>query len=198
MKTPIQGRGSCGFSRAEPLFLFSCLLVAYSLATPVWIECRDHQFSRQTYHELRIMLSAADQYHREYRLWPAPDSTGRYDARFGLSRENGGVIRALAGENGPGNEEHRANMQRVDFFAMTGTTNVTEELTFDPQGNALDPWGNPYQMVFDVNYDNVCSIPESSYADVVGEGVVMWSMGPDRRPDTGDDLRSWVIENARR
>lgn len=190
--------GSSGLARAELIFLFAFLLVAVSLATPVWIEWRDHQFSRQAYRELRVMLSAADQYHREYRLWPAPDSAGRYDVRFGLSRENGGVIRALAGIEGAGNEGHRANLQRMNFFALTGTPDFAAELTLDPRGNALDPWGNPYQMVFDVNYDNICSIPESSYADVVGEGVVMWSMGPDRRPDTGDDLRSWLIESARR
>jgi hypothetical protein len=194
---PSATHASSGLARAELLFLLAVLLVGISLATPVWIEWRNHQFARETYRELRIMLSAADQFHREYRLWPAPDGAGRHDIRFGLGRENGDVVRTLAGVEGAGNEGHRANPQRIDFFALTGTPDFGAVLRRDARGNVLDPWGSPYQMVFDVNYDNICSIPESSYAAVVGEGVVMWSMGPDRRPDTGDDLRSWVIENAR-
>ncbi|MGA1194289.1 MAG: hypothetical protein ACO3ZG_07930 [Kiritimatiellia bacterium] len=189
--------GSLGFARPEILFLFACLLIVLSLGVPVFLEWRDYQYSQKAYQELRIMLSAADQFHREYRLWPASARDARHDIRFGLQRENGDVIRTLAAMEGEGNEDNLTNPQRLNCFELTGVSDVFVELTLDPRGNAIDPWGNPYQMVFDVNYDSICSIPESSYAAVVGEGVVMWSMGPDRRTGTRDDLRSWVIENAR-
>ncbi len=182
-----------GLARAEVLFLLSVALLMVSLGAPLGIEWRNHQHTKRVYRELRVLVSAADQYNREYRLWPAPDASGRGDIRLGLSRGNGDVIRVLLGEDGAGNEAHRGNPAKLNFFALVNAPEAASTLRRNKNGDVLDPWGRPYQMVFDTDYDSICTIPESSYSAVIGEGVVIWSMGPDRRPDTIDDLRSWTL-----
>jgi len=56
----------------------------------------------------------------------------------------------------------------------------------------FDPWGNPYQMVFDTDYNeeivvNIMGKPET----VKGQHVLVYSAGKDRKLGTADDVRSW-------
>lgn len=183
-----------GLARAELLFVFALLLILGSLIFPLWVEWRNYRGSIRAYSELRLIISAADLYNREYRLWPAPDATGRTDVRYGWANGNSAIIRILRGQEGEGNESHRANLQQIDFIEIATREGRWLAPRLDGDGNWIDPWGRNYQIVFDANYDNICSIPESSYSDVVGEGVVMWSMGPDRAPDNDDDLRTWMTQ----
>lgn len=185
---------SLGMARAEGLFLFAVFLVLGSLTFPLYVEWRNYRGTMRAYAELRLLVTAADLYNREYRLWPVPDASGRYDVRVGSSDGNRAIGLILRGIDGDGNEEHRANVHRIDFLALASDGGRLAMPRLDSEGNFVDPWGRAYQMVFDANYDSVCSIPESSYADVVGEGVVMWSMGPDRASDNDDDPRTWTIQ----
>ncbi|HMO50319.1 MAG TPA: hypothetical protein PKE26_09395 [Kiritimatiellia bacterium] len=178
-----------GLSRPEVMVLMAPLIIIISLVVPTWLEWREHQRIRTAYSEIRMLVTAADLYNREYRLWPAPDASARGDIRFGSVRPNREVMNVLAARVGPGNEDHRTNPRQVDFIALaTGELSLSR---WSAEGDILDPWGRPYQLVFDANYDNICTIPESSYRPVVGEGVVVWSMGRDGRSDTDDDLTSW-------
>jgi hypothetical protein len=62
----------------------------------------------------------------------------------------------------------------------------------DAEGRFLDPWGTPYQIVLDANLDNICDTPNSVYNNMIGEGIIAWSCGPDRVSDTSDDILSWT------
>jgi hypothetical protein len=186
-----------GLARPELLFLLSILLLVLSIALPVAISWRNHERAVVAYSELHHLVHAADLFHREYQVWPVPDASGRTDVRFGPNRANGDVLRILKAESGPGNEEHRANPQQIDFLLLAGKAAAATSFRTSASGDVLDPWGTPYHMVFDANYDNIVAIPESILPDVVGEGVVMWSSGPDRRSDTADDLRSWGFGGGR-
>lgn len=180
-----------GLARPEKLFLLSIILLMGSITWPVAIQALHHYRAGRAFSEMRLLLTAADFYHREYRLWPAPDETGRGDGRLGWGRGNDAVMRILRAEDGPGNEAHRANQRQIDFVAMARETGALVMPVMSESGEVLDPWGRPYQMVFDTNYDEVVEIPESGYPAVAGEGVVMWSLGPDGKPETADDLCSW-------
>lgn len=180
-----------GLARPEILFLGSILLLAGSIALPVAIEGRNHRYAGRAFAEMRMVLTAADFYQREYRLWPVPDANGRNDTRLGWGRGNAAVLRILHAADGADDLERAANPGRIDFIALARETGAHAIPDTAPSGEWLDPWGRPYQIVFDTNYDNIVEIAASGFSSVVGEGAVMWSFGPDGKPETSDDVCSW-------
>ncbi len=96
------------------------------------------------------------------------------------------VLRAVAG---PGNPGYSVNSKRIAFIEVREAEPGWSGL--DQQGNFLDPWGQPYQIVLDTDLDNSCDISGSIYGRRIGEGMAVWSCGPDRESDTVDDVLSW-------
>ena len=66
----------------------------------------------------------------------------------------------------------------------------------DKDGNLFDPWGKPYQIKMDGNYDNKVD-PFVPGKDPVRKTVLVRSAGPDKVFETGeekrktDDVKSW-------
>jgi type II secretory pathway pseudopilin PulG len=181
-----------GFSRYEVCFVLAILLAIISLAIPAWLDARQRQRVRKTYSEMRMLVSAATQYNLEYRLWPVDHEIAatHRDVRYGLSRPNARVMHMLQGVDGPGNRAHQANALQIDFIAMVSRPG--DFLRYNAAGEAIDPWGRPYHIAVDANYDGITTIEESSYDAVIGDGVLVWSNGPDGKAETGDDLKSWI------
>jgi type II secretory pathway pseudopilin PulG len=181
--------GRAGLAWPEVLFVLSVLLLAASLIIPAALELDARRRSKMAYAEMRTLLESVRRYNLEYRVWPLPRLPDRGDARFGFIEANAGVMRILLAQPGEGNTLGRANPNGIDFVALIGGTDAPVRL--DDRGEVIDPWGNPYQIVLDANYDNVVTVPDSGYGSVPGAGVVVWSYGPDGRPETLDDLTSW-------
>lgn len=173
----------------ELLFVFSILLIAASVVIPAILDIHTRRKSVQTYSDIRVMLEAASSYNREYREWPVYDPPERGDVRYGDRRPNRGVINILMAREGLGNEGHGRNPNRIDFIALASPG--ANNLRFNAEGEVVDPWGSPYQLVFDSNYDNICAIPNSTHGSIAGEGVVIWSKGADRKSETMNDILSW-------
>ncbi len=176
-------------ARAEVLLLLAFLMFWGALLVPAWIDWLHHQRIRRAYADVVTLIAAARQYHSEYRTWPIPWTEAKGDLRFGLRRSSEPVVAILRGEDRSGRDTLRTNPLEIDFFGVVKRD--AQELRFNRHGEVIDPWGMPYQLVFDTDYDNICVIENSAYPPVRGIGIVVWSMGPDRRSDTADDLTSW-------
>lgn len=174
---------------AEVLFICSMVMVVASLAVPALLEWRHLERTRYAYFELRVLMAAAIQFNREYRQWPVPGKNDS-DVRYGQQLPNASVFNILRGTEPSDSGQPLSNPQRIDFFQMTGSR--ANDFWRGKDGQLLDPWGRPYQLAFDSNYDGICSLEDSPFGLVAGEGVAVWSGGRDRRPDTEDDLRSWA------
>jgi len=188
MTKPCQ-HSRAGISWPEILFVLSLFLITASVIVPVWLDSQQRLRSVQSYSDIRLLIEASSSFNREYRLWPVHDAPARGDARYGDRIANAGVMRILMAIDGPGNPGHRNNPNQIDFLELASADSTT--LRLNDLGEVIDPWGNPYQMVFDSNYDNICTIANSIHGSVMGEGVAIWSKGADRKSDTSDDLLSW-------
>jgi hypothetical protein len=68
-----------------------------------------------------------------------------------------------------------------------------------PAGSYFGPWGNPYQILIDGNYDNSLTNPYTANTGAgpatLTQGVIAWSFGPDGVQGTNfsasDDVISW-------
>jgi prepilin-type N-terminal cleavage/methylation domain-containing protein len=117
------------------------------------------------------------------------------------------------------NDNHRYNPRRndlLDYKSSTGTS-AAPKPDVGTDGVYRDPWGSPYIITLDVNYDGVCldSFYRSSGTVVGGATVtgvagpnnygmrgeaIVWSFGPDRNADGAtnanmglnrDNILSW-------
>ena len=61
----------------------------------------------------------------------------------------------------------------------------------DKNSNFLDPWGMQYQIVLDLDNNQVCDLEDSIYGSANKTEVAIWSWGADMLPNTIDDVLSW-------
>lgn len=179
-----------GWARAELLFLAGVLLLVFSVVGPGWLHLRHRQQLAMARSDIRTLMEAGGRYYREYGTWPCRRASEAGDARFGRRPPpNGDVLNVLRSVAGSGNQEYQLNEQRMVFLEVEPYRAGWSGLSAD--GDFLDPWGQPYEMVFDTDFDNVCEVADSVYGRLMGEGMVIWSSGPDRLSETADDIRSW-------
>jgi type II secretory pathway pseudopilin PulG len=181
--------GRRGLSRAETCFLLGFLLLVISIVVPSWFAIRHRQRLAMARGDLASLLAAGARFAREYGGWPTEYSGSHEDVRYGRLLPNAAVLNALRSVDGPGNEAFKLNAQKMVFIEVEPYRPGWSGLSAD--GSFLDPWGVPYEIVFDTDFDNVCVVQNSIYGRLGGQGMVAWSCGPDRISDTADDILSW-------
>jgi type II secretory pathway pseudopilin PulG len=182
---------SQGITRPEIVFVMAVVLLATSLIAPGIVGVRQHRQFVQARADITSLLAAGERFFREYGAWPTSQTGEEGDVRFGRERPISDLIHALSAIPGPGNEGGSVNPQHIVFLRREGV--VEGEMP----GDFLDPWGTPYQVVVDSNFDNTCEVRQSIYGRLLGEGIVIWSCGPDQKSDTPDDILSWKMPGVR-
>lgn len=189
-RSPARRRSTRRFSKAEAVFVLALLLIVVSVVMPTTMYLR-HRYSLDVaMSDINDLREACDRFFEEYGVWPTAYPGEAGDVWYGRLLPNYEVMNALRAIDGQGNDGHSVNPRRLVLIELRkaegGSSGLTEE------GNFLDPWGMPYQIVLDSDYNNVCEVAGSIYAKVKDRGMIAWSFGPDRRPDTKDDILSWT------
>jgi hypothetical protein len=88
--------------------------------------------------------------------------------------------------------EGKMNKSGIKFLSMKEGKDRKDGLIYSADGRAViglyDPWGGGYHVRLDLDYDEVLDVN----GEVLnGRRVAVWSDGPDRKPDTEDDIKSW-------
>ncbi len=178
------------FSKAEKLIGGGVLLIVLSIIIPVWVTVESDRREAMTRADLDMLVSASERFFFDYGYWPSPHMGTAGDVRYGREAGNELVMNILRAIDGPGNEGHRLNPDRIEYvdvgYRGRGRSGVTET------GRFVDPWGSPYQIVLDTDMNNVCTMTQTIYPNQTGVGVVAWSFGSDRRSDTDRDILSWA------
>ena len=130
-----------------------------------------------------------------YGLYPATAAEAQQGTDLTYTN-NASIMMILLDIDTPGgpNEGHKRNPQKHVFLNARMTTDATAP-GIGPDYNFRDPWGRPYIITLDLNYDNKCE--DSVYKPVVGiipAPVLVWSLGRDGIPNPDkqkDDVRNW-------
>lgn len=181
--------GRQGLSRPETVLLLGLLVFVLSLVVPGWFMWVAHRRTAMARADLKAVTEAARTFYAEYGTWPTALSGGLEDVRYGRDTPNREVINALRAQDAPGNLAHRVNKRKISFLEVPDYRPGWSGL--DADGNLVDPWGQPYQMLLDASLDGICISPTTVYGRREGEGIMLWSCGPDGLSDTRDDLLSW-------
>ena len=176
-------------SRPESAIVAGIAIILISIIVPAIRGLQIQRHLRMVQADMQALIEASRLFHAEYGIWPSQFVVESGDYRYGQdlpNREFMNVLRAIAG---PGNRNDSVNPNHVVFIEFgphrPGASGLNE------QGDILDPWGIPYQIVLDTDLNTVCDIPDSLHGAGIPYGIVIWSCGPDRLSDTRDDILSW-------
>jgi len=166
-------RSSKGFTLIEMLTVVAIIMLLASLILAALGVARDRARVLRARRDIAQLKSAFDAYYADYSAFPDPTQITGNSIENGYMVTGRDVIQILRGR-----ENHRGQNPReipyMDFHVNTTYFN--------------DPWGKPYRVALDVDYDGDVSVPGNN---ALRMSVAAWSAGDDGRDGTDDDVRTW-------
>jgi len=227
MKTTIPSpRRRAGFTLIELLVVISIIAILAALLLPVLAAAKTAAKKHQAQVEEQGIITAIEHYDSAYGRYPV--SSGA-QAKANPDFTYGGIFNSVSvftpGYQATNNEVMAILMDMTNYPSGAATVNngyvknpqqtlflSAKPSGYDPatggqpvggvdvNGVYRDPWGNPYVITMDVNYDNLCEDAFYKSTTVSGGGlngliqapdgnwalrgpVMVWSAGPDGQVD---------------
>ena len=188
-----------GFTLLELLVVIAIIAILLGFVFPVFQGVQDRAKKVQAKNDLTQIVTAVNAYYTEYGKYPIVTD----DTPLANTSDLFYTLRAIP--SGTANSANAANPRQIVFISPgedTSQTNPKGKVGSD--GKFCDPWGQPYKIAIDGNYDNQIANPYNADTGAgpatVRQGVLTWSGGKDgKAPDTNDtktckdsdDVISW-------
>ena len=199
-----------GFTLIELLTVIAIIAILAALIFPAIKKSLEKAEVANAQTDIKNIETALKSYYTEYGKWPNGNGNTKdysygafgstYPASCNQYCENLWLMQTLQGVSTNtdtcdcGNLNDTANPKKIVFLEIS-------KKSLSPNGNFLDPWKTPYQITVDVDYDNTCtnlantinnSAPTPGGINyVANRTAVVWSLGPDGKGNTKDDVTSW-------
>jgi len=204
----LQRRRDCAFTLIELLVVIAIIAILIGLLFPAFRAVQDQAKRTQAKNDLTQIVNAVNAFYTEYGKYPLPSTaTSDYIYGPGGAASNDDLfyaLRAVAGGNINGSDA--ANPRKIVFINppyVKDPANPRSGIgtpTGTGPGQYYDPWGTPYAVEIDGNYNN--QIATNPYTADTGAGptaltigVIAWSRGKDATQGTNfnasDDVISW-------
>jgi prepilin-type N-terminal cleavage/methylation domain-containing protein len=155
-----------GFTLMEMLVVVAIIGVLMALLLPAINAGRGYAKRQRARAEVRQIETAWKAWLNDYRSFPVGNLGEDFDME-------GDAIRILRGDMDPPNTR---GLRYMDF---------DQNATSFP-----DPWGVPYRVVIDHDYDNQVVLGDFG-GQVMDRNVAVYSFGQDQTANTTDDIKSW-------
>lgn len=195
-------RDLAAFTLIEMLVVISIIAILMGLAFPAFQSVQNSAKRTQAKNDITQIVTAVNAFYTEYGRYPvlAGNATGTYD-----EKNNDQLFNVLTARADQG-EQLGLNPKRIQFIIMPTAKNASKPVSGQaPSGpyqyKWVDPWGMPYFVRVDFDYDNNIPNPYSSNAGFpdINVGCISWSLGKDSKGgsadknsvDSKDDILSW-------
>ena len=199
-----------GFTLVELLVVIVIIAILASLAVPVTNIVMQRANKLRIQAVMKELQVAVGHYRTEYNRFPIDPTQagGSGDSDMPPVRTDGtnDVINILMGETDP-TASPNLNSRQIKFIdlplAKNGMFGIVDPSGGSGNGAPLelnDIWGQPYYVHFDTNYDNRIENPDTGNNDMLissrapqnlSASSLFYSTGPDKTPQTKDDIVSW-------
>lgn len=211
MYPPPPTRVRAGFTLVELLVVITIIIILAGLLFPAMSGVSDTTRKLKAKNDLTQIVNATKAYYTEYGKYPLVASEQGSDTIFGeikpFTSNLMDVLRANGIERDSAAKDN-LNPRRVVFVewpAAKDSKNPKNGIS-SQDGQPYDPWGKPYIIKIDGNYDNSVNNPYKPNTgagfDPIGAGVIGWSAGKDKifgadksdksAGDAKDDIISWL------
>jgi prepilin-type N-terminal cleavage/methylation domain-containing protein len=180
------------FTLIELLVVMTLIAILLGIGYPAFTSVMESARKTQAKNEEQQIVAAVNAYYTDYGKYPLP--AGPADTTYGSGGTSNGelfyTLRAVNG--GTMNAANAANPRAIVFIQPPVSKDQTTPRSGIQTTTSIwyDPWGSPYNIAVDGNYNNIVRAPNytdlaTTYAtatdgsgDVgVRTGVIAWSFG---------------------
>lgn len=199
------------FTLIEVSVVFIIIAILASIAIPSLTSVLKRAKKVQASNDLAQIVTAVSAYYTEYGKYPIDPALGTNDITYSVSPlVNDKLIDVLRNNTASttnGALVTQLNPRQIVYLNVPPVKDAAKPTlgissgtgaTLPPVGTWCDPWGNPYYVRIDGNYDNALSNPYTGTVHgpaLLSFGVIGWSIGEDKAADSatriGDDMFSW-------
>ena len=194
-----------GFTLMELLVVIAIIAALLGLAFPVFQGVLDRARKVQAKNDVTQIVTAVNAFYTEYGKYPLVTADTIYGAGGTSSADLFYSLRAVAlGANALVNGVPAVNSRAIVFISPAEDTSQTNPKgKIGSTGQFCDPWGQPYKIAIDGNYDNQITNPYTADTGAgpgtLRQGVLAWSYGKDTKLGNNgdgkyknsDDVISW-------
>jgi len=189
-----------GDGRAFAGLVTGYLVIVFAVI-PAYSPPKHHPRRAQAKADIDNIVAAVKQYHTEYGKYPIADEgqdESSHDITFGDgTRHNSELFQTLRSlPEGP-DKENRLNPRKIVFFEgrqvldpskPSGGFADQDQFSGKLKGSYFDPWGHEY--LIRIHGDTGHPFVAADGTRINGN-VIVWSLGPDGKQGTEDDVVSW-------
>ena len=186
------------FTLIELLVVIVIITVLAGLSFPVYQSIQNSAKKTQAKNDITQIVTAVNAFYTEYGKYPLPSGANgdEYSVGGGTGASKT-LFDALRGT------DLTANPRQIVFISPPEDASQTSPKgKIGSDGQFHDPWGSPYSIRIDADYDNKVPNPygtKGAGADPIRQGVIAWSLGRDTKPGKdgngtysgSDDVISW-------
>ncbi len=196
MKTRPKSRRNDGFTLVELLVVIAIIAVLAGAGFAAGNAAIQKAKKTTALATCTSIEAAVNQFFSEYGSMPKDNLTT--DTNLNTTSDLD-FLRVLLGKENAGATQ--LNTRAIKFLSAKEGKADKNGLMYDASGNNVtglyDPWGGPYQVMLDGDYDEKISVtPGGGSSKTLNKRVAAWSNGADAAPTgtggkTGDNVITW-------
>ncbi len=170
-----------GFTLIELLIVITIIATLAGLSFAAFTAVQKQAKKTETLAMISGIKNGLANYYNEYGKHPVPN--GGKSAREVPIKLKGSILAILMGTDAG----RKFNPRKISFLEPKEAKDGFNGVVWAGKNPSSlnDPWGNPYMILLDANYDKKVRNPDESKeteSQFVNQSALVWSMGPD-----GDD-----------
>jgi prepilin-type N-terminal cleavage/methylation domain-containing protein len=202
-------RGRHAFTLIELLVVIAIIAVLIGLLFPAFRAVQNQAKQTQAKNDLTQIVNAVNAFYTDYGKYPLVTADTIISATTASPNNNSDLFYTLRAQPFGANLANATNPRAIVFinppYVKNDTPSQRRSGVSNADGRYYDPWGTPYLVEIDGDYNNQVANPYTLNAGpaTLATGVIAWSLGSDQGGATAagagdksqvpfaDDVISW-------